>query len=338
MIVSYSCGNLVLACFAGLLAISHCSLPVPPSFAHCPLSHYSVIQDNDPGFSSCALDHYTVVSGKNSGVWPYREYVSSSARPPHLQINRTNRALSPGLIFISPAEVDAVSGAELPAALIMTDDGDLVWSSGTAGMSEMVANFRCQLLHNKSVITYWEGNRAGTHGYGAVEVLNDKYERIHSVCPKLNINVPFSPDTECFCDQHEALITPNNTMLVTVYNSTVANLIPIGGPKAAFLVDSLAVEVDTATNEVLFVWSPLQHVPITESRLAMGQTGKNATDPYDWFHMNSIDYWGDGYLVNSRHTWTTYYISRSGDIQWQIDGVKGGDLGPLPEGAHFVCL
>ena len=338
MVVPYWRGKWDLACFAGFVAISHCSLPIPPSFAHCPTSHYSVVHNNDPGFSSCALDHYKVVSGEKSGVWPYREYVSSSARPPHLEINRTNGALSPGLIFLSPAEFDVVSGTELPAALIMTDDGDLVWSSGTAGMSEMVANFRCQRLHDRPVITYWGGNRAGTHGYGAVQVLNGKYETIHSVCPKLNINVPLSLDPKCVCDQHEALITLNNTMLVTVYNITAADLTLIGGPKDAFVIDSLAVEVDIETNKVLFVWSPLQHVSIAQSRLTMGQTGTKVTDPYDWFHINSIDIWGDGYIINSRHTWTTYYVSRSGDIEWQIDGVKGGDFGALPEGAHFVCL
>ena len=328
----------ILACFAGLFAFSCCSLSILPSFASCPLSHYNVIQGNGPGFSSCTLNHYNVVSDNGSGIWPYRRYVSSNARPPQLQINRTDRALSPGLIFITPAEFDPVSGAELPVALIMTDDGDLVWSSGTAATGEIISNFRCQVLQNKSVITYWNGTRAGTHGYGAVEIFDDKYEKINSVCPKLNGNILSPPNTECLCDQHEALITPDNKMVVTVYNNTAADLESIGGPNDAFVVDSLAVEVDIETNEALFVWSPLRHISILQSRFSLGQTGKNASNPWDWFHINAINSWGDGFLINSRHTWSIYYVSRNGDIQWRIEGVTGGDFGPLPEGGHFVCL
>lgn len=44
---------------------------------------------------------------------------------------------------------------------------------------------------------------------------------------------------------------------------------------------------------------------------------------------------GDHYLVNSRHTWTIYYLDSAGDIVWRFAGDTGGDFGPLPDGGTF---
>ena len=44
---------------------------------------------------------------------------------------------------------------------------------------------------------------------------------------------------------------------------------------------------------------------------------------------------GDHYLVNSRHTWTIYYLNSTGIIDWHLAGDTGGDFGPLPEYGTF---
>ena len=94
-------------------------------------------------------------------------------------------------------------------------------------------------------------------------------------------------------------------MLVTVYNHTRGDLSQIGGPKEATLLDSLAVEVDIQTNDTVFVWSALEHVSLEESyypTTGPASPSFNATDPYDFFHINSIQPWADAFLINARHT------------------------------------
>lgn len=334
-----SCKVTAFAYIVSFLAVSEGSLYTPPRLWNCALNDHSNSQDHIPGFSSCARNHYTTASGTGNSTWPYREYVSSDARPPWLQINRTERPLSSGLIFITPQEFSPVINEEVPAAIIMKDDGDMIWRESSTTLGAMIVNLRRQNLHDKPVITFWNGTEATTHGYGAgaVEVLNNRYEKIHSICPRLDVslNTPEDSTVKCYCDFHESLITPDNTMLVTVYNQTTADLSSVGGPKTAVVIDSLVVEVDIQTNKPIFIWSPLEHVPVRDSHRPIRRTG-TLSEPYDWFHANSVQLWGDGLLINSRHTWTTYYVSRTGEIQWRINGETGGDFGVLPENGHFV--
>jgi len=56
--------------------------------------------------------------------------------------------------------------------------------------------------------------------------------------------------------------------------------------------------------------------------------------PWDYFHINSVQALSDGYLVNSRHLYSTYKVNSNGSIDWHLSGVNGGDftLGP---GVYF---
>lgn len=45
---------------------------------------------------------------------------------------------------------------------------------------------------------------------------------------------------------------------------------------------------------------------------------------------------GGDYLINGRHTWSTYLVSGyDGHIIWRVEGESGGDFGSLPEEARF---
>ncbi|KAK3646207.1 hypothetical protein LTR22_014419 [Elasticomyces elasticus] len=108
----------------------------------------------------------------------------------------------------------------------------------------------------------------------------------------------------------------------------------MNGTADGWVFDCLFFEIDPKTNEILFRWSALEHVAITDSHEPLGQTG-NASVPYDWFHINSVTNMGDHYLVNSRHTWTIYYLNSTGSIDWRFAGDTGGDFGVLPEEGTF---
>lgn len=74
-------------------------------------------------------------------------------------------------------------------------------------------------------------------------------------------------------------------------------------------------EVDTLTGKVMFSWSAEAHIPLTESTFPRW-------DPWDAFHMNSIDKNADGdYLVSFRHLDAIMLVSGDdGHIIWRLGG------------------
>ncbi|OQU96530.1 hypothetical protein CLAIMM_02601 [Cladophialophora immunda] len=275
-------------------------------------------------------------NASDSNIWPWQTYKSSSAKPPALLINSTGEPLYEGLLVFA-TEDGPVPAARQQSPLIMTDGGELVWS----GPDEITYNFRVQTLFGAPVLTYWSGEgTAGAesvagHGYGQVKILDTKYNTIHRVCPRINLTLPPGTSGECIIDVHESYITPRNTMLVSAYNTTKADLTSVGGPKDGWILDSLAVEVNITTGEVMWTWSPLAHVALKGSKFPLAGTGHNTSLPWDFFHINAIQPLGENYLINSRHFWTTYLVNATGDIIWEINGFDGGDFGSLPEGGKF---
>ncbi|GAM82965.1 hypothetical protein ANO11243_009510 [Dothideomycetidae sp. 11243] len=275
-----------------------------------------------------------------SGARPGQSYVSSNVTPPYLQVNSTGRDLAPGLLFYTPtAGVDENASILRLGPLISSDTGDLVWAGP---ISDDASNLRVQTLNGQPVVSFWEGTGAAAsgllagHGYGPVQIYNTSYDLIATICPKLNITHPPGQESDCDADVHESYITDDNTILVTAYNITKADLTSIGGPQEGYVYDSLIVEIDIASGEIVFLWSPLEHVPVGDSKYPLGKAGHTVATAYDFFHANSIFPWEDGYLINSRHTWTTYYVDKCGDIIWRIDGAEGGDFGSIPAGGLFA--
>ena len=281
----------------------------------------------------CSTNSVMILSDQPT-TWPWQEYASFTATPPNLQINTTGEPLSPGLIFFTPNGNSVKEGAPY----IMTDGSDLVWAGPPTSDA---SNLRAQTLFGEPVLSYWQSTQTGPvnpllgYGYGEVIILDASYTQIYNVCLQLNITSTSSP---CDADLHESLITPYNTLLVTAYNVTTADLTSVGGPENGFVIDSLAVEIDIATGEIVFIWSPLEHVPINATHWPLQGAGSVESNPFDWFHMNSIQLVDGYYLISSRNTWTIYLVDRLGDIIWQINGEDGGDFGSLPAGASFVSL
>lgn len=176
------------------------------------------------------------------------------------------------------------------------------------------------------------------HGYGQVNFLDETYTEF-SVNPNLGLNkLTTTENPDWSVDIHEQQLTPRNTLLVSAYNNTPADLSAYGGPTDGWVVECLVFELDIATQEVLFSWKSLDHVPLNASHQPFSDESGNGTivAPWDYFHMNSIVAVGDNYLVNARHTWSTYMISgQDSSIIWYIEGESGGSFGPLPAEGTF---
>lgn len=133
-------------------------------------------------------------------------------------------------------------------------------------------------------------------------------------------------------------MTSRNTLLVSAYNNTPANLQSVGGPKDGWLVDGCVFEIDIATDEVLFSWSASDYLPLNLSHEPFTDVSGNGTKvaPWDWFHINSIEAVGGNYLVNARHHWAMYMISgEDGSVIWSFEGQTGGDFGAPPSDGTF---
>lgn len=274
------------------------------------------------------------IGGNGTTYWPFYIFKSAPFNPPFWEINATGEPLAPGLIFTTPSDFSTAQIVKQPAPQIFTSEGQLVWSGPTVNST----NFKWQYFDGAPTITFWSGvSSAGGntgHGYGNVTFLDTSYDTQYVVCPDLDLVVPGNVTETCQADIHESYVTDRNTLLVSAYNSTPADLTAVNGSADGHVFDCLFFEIDPKSGDILFRWSALDHVPVTESHEPLNGTG-NATRPFDYFHINSVVNIGEYYLVNSRHTWTVYLLDRQGNIVWRFAGDTGGDFGALPEGGTF---
>ena len=132
-------------------------------------------------------------------------------------------------------------------------------------------------------------------------------------------------------DVHEHQMTDRNSMVVSSYNNTQFDLTSIGGEIDTWVADSLFVEIDVETEEVLFEWRASDHVPWEDSRWPLRGHMGTPHLPWDWFHINSVQRVGEDYLISSRHHWAIFLISgKDGSVIWKLDGDDGGSFGSIP--------
>ncbi|CZR64534.1 uncharacterized protein PAC_14432 [Phialocephala subalpina] len=272
------------------------------------------------------------VKARAPAPWPLQSFKTAPFTPPVFNVSKSGASLAPGYLFLTPL---ALNGAVQSAAVIMTDGGDLIWSSAPGDYTNLVT----QPLDSKPVLSYWTGDTIGNNGYGHVSILDETYTEMYRVCPQaVAVTANSSITFPCYADAHESFITNHGSVLISMINVTAVDLSVEGGPKDGYIFDSLFFDVDIKTNKTLFRWSALEAgIPFTDSKaLFNGSFGVGSrTDPWDWFHINAVQSIGDGYIVNGRHLWTTFKLNSTGDIEWRITGDTGGDFA-LPGDGHFA--
>jgi hypothetical protein len=247
-------------------------------------------------------------------AWPSQSYKSVPFVTPVCNVTKSGRPLAPGYLFLT------TTSAPYPASIIITDEGELVWASQSGDYT----NLNVQTLDSKPVLTYWNGTgspnpQTAGHGYGSVYILDSTYTVQYSLCPDLDLAADGPIRAECQADLHESYITDRGSLLVTAYNTTQADLTSINGPADGWIYDCLVFEIDIKTKKVLFSWSALKSgISFGDSKQPLGSSGTQS-NPFDFFHINSIQSVGRNYLVNSRHTWTTYLLNPKGDIEWRFE-------------------
>jgi hypothetical protein len=257
-----------------------------------------------PGTAASALRR---ASGGAAPLTGYATFVSQpSLKPPTVTVT-TLADPAPGYLFAT-----TLTGPGQRGPMILDNHGRVVWFRR---LSQVAINFQPQTYQGKPVATWWEGTiSAGGIGQGENVIVDESYQTI----ARVQAGNGFKADV------HEFLLTPQGTALMSVFNEVKTDLSSVGGSTSGTVLDSIVQEVDVRTGRVLFEWHSLDHVPLAD-------TYAPVLDPFDYFHLNSIDVDLDGNLiVSARNTSAVYKIDRSsGQVLWTLGGRKSGfDMGP----------
>jgi hypothetical protein len=226
-------------------------------------------------------------------------------RPPAVTVTATSPAVAPGFEFAAP-----YTGPGQAGPMILEQNGGLVWFKPLP-TDTFATNFRVQQYLGKPVLTWWQGD-ISVHGYGLGEgvIADQAYAEVAHVKAGNGLEA----------DLHDFQLTPQGTALITAYDPIRCDLSSVGGAASDGVTDGLLQEVDVKTGLVMFQWSSLDHVAMSESYAKADRTSTPA--PFDFFHINSINLDQDGsLLISARNTWTVYDLNaQSGQILWRLGG------------------
>jgi len=247
--------------------------------------------------------------------------LSQSTLPLAVTNIQTSSQVAPGYVFITPTGpggltplAGAIQGPE-----ILDSEGRPVWFLPLPD-NQLAADFRIQTYQGESVLTWAQGPGFEDETPGATTdyILDNTYSVVATVQAGNGYNA----------DEHEFQLTPQNTALITAYNTVPADLSSVGGPANGSVIDGIAQEIDVASGAVLLEWHSLDHVALSESYTVVPTS---AATPFDYFHINAVKLDTDGnLLISARDTSTVYKVDRTtGAVIWRLGGkLSDFALGP----------
>lgn len=141
---------------------------------------------------------------------------------------------------------------------------------------------------------------------------------------------------------HESNLVDNGrSALVTIYRPQQYDLSTYGITGGqGWIMNTAFQEIGIDTNRLLFEWNPLDHIDPSFSLVLPDSTESSGTgllpsNPWDYFHINSVDKFSNGdYLISARHTSAVYRISSTnGSVVWSLGGKRPSIS--LPQSANF---
>jgi Arylsulfotransferase (ASST) len=259
-----------------------------------------------------AQTEFTAIPGTPADVQSFSS--QPGLHPPTVTVHQAPGAGSaPGYLFAAP-----FLGPGQWGPMIFDNAGHLVWFRPLPG-GEDAADFRTQVYRGKNVLTWWQG-RTLQFGYGLGEgvIASANYKTLATVKAGNGLQA----------DEHEFTLTPQGSAYVLAYSAVQTNLSSAGGPASGLALDGVIQQIDVHTGLVMWEWHSLGHVDVAESYSKLPGL---ATNPYDYFHINSLTTDSHGnFLISARNTWALYQISaRTGAVVWRLGGKKSTfTLGP----------
>ena len=252
---------------------------------------------------------------------PTQHFVSRPAlRPPRVQLSKNDPGTAPGDLFLAPLSVGVAVGPQR-GPMIVDPQGRLLWFYPVS-RHVGAENFQAQQLNGSPVLTWWQGviNPLG-YGQGDDVVLNSSYRTVARLRGGNGERA----------DLHEFLITPQGSAWIDSYVPVQTDLRSVHGSQTGTVLDSVVQEIDIKTGLVMFEWHPLGHIALSES-----YTHPSTTQPWDAFHVNSIEPQGDHLVLSARNTWAVYEVSlQTGNIVWRLGGKRSNfQMGPSTRFAY----
>jgi hypothetical protein len=246
-------------------------------------------------------------SSRDSSAPPNAFRSRPDLSPPAAEVTTQAHGTAPGYIFIAPKK-----GLGQHGPMIIDNLGEPVWFR----KGKYALDFKAQHYQGKPVLTWWEGEPFPRPHVGEYVILDRSYREITRV----------QAGNGYRGNEHEFLITPQDTALLAVNNPVRMDLFLLGGPREGMVMEGIAQEVNIETGEVLFEWHSLEHVGPEESYYK-----PHYRNYFDYFHINSIEVDHDAnMLISARHTSTVYKVDRkSGEVIWRLGGKNSDfEMGP----------
>jgi Arylsulfotransferase (ASST) len=192
-------------------------------------------------------------------------------------------------------------GAMQNGVMILDSRGRLVWFNRIRAYA---TNLEVQQYRGRPVLTWFEQPSGASN---EDVIMSRSYRTVATVHAAEGYR----------SDLHEFQLTPRGSALIDAYVPVSGDLSSIGGTTGP-VMDCVIQELDVRTNQLLWEWHALGHVPLNASRLGAPRSGV----PYDFCHLNSIQELPDGNLVVSlRNTWAVYEIDKqTGRVIWTLGG------------------
>jgi hypothetical protein len=270
-------------------------------------------------FDVAVPDTFGEAGGSSTPPSEPRDYQSFRSRPdlrpPTITVTAHSPAASSGDLLLAP-----YSGPGQYGPMILDESGAMVWFKPLLPAGARAADLRVQSWQGKQVLTWWQDPLITRGSRKAGIVIDDGSYRQIAVVRAGNGYQP---------DLHEFKITPTGTALITVYDGIDCDLSAMGGPAEGAVADTVIQELDLKTGLVRYEWHSLDHVPLSDS-YASPRPGSRK-EPFDFFHVNSIDVTHAGdLLIDARNTWAAYDTdARTGQVRWRLGGKRSSfKLGP----------
>ncbi|KAK5126034.1 hypothetical protein LTR85_011389 [Meristemomyces frigidus] len=275
--------------------------------------------DSTPNASPSQPEYNEAVDNGTFGYYPIRTYATAEGlTSPQTNFLQWSPRCDDGLsYFITPRGWSLPN----PGPMILDRHGELVWSKHFANkFGGQAYDFMVQTYDGQEFLTFWLGDdRVRGHGSGFYYMLNSSYDIVHKVGAANGLSA----------DLHEFLITPEGTALMTMYQIAPQDVTAFRefdpeNPEdhdPNYIWDCIFQEVTVDTQELVFEWRASEHLNINDTYHGIGPGGTK-NDPFDWFHINSIekDELGN-YLISARYTHSiTYVDGKSGDVIWTLGG------------------
>jgi hypothetical protein len=260
--------------------------------------------------------HWLVAPRAPGDVWRYRS--RPDLAPAAVRLTKWSPRTAPGDVFIAPQFGPLQDGPE-----IIGPGGGLIWFDPLPGIG-VASDFRVQTYQGRPALTWWQGYTTAGVGVGQDEIFNSSYQPVATVQAANGVHA----------DLHEFDITPQNTALIAAYYPVYWDATSAHGLKREIVLDSIVQEIDIPTGLLLFEWDSLDHVPVSDSYAPLPSV--KTQNPFDYFHVNSVQEDHDGnLLISARNTWAVYKVShQTGQIIWILGGKHSSfAMGP---GASFA--